>query len=226
MKPSWHSSTSNDFGDAGAAPGKELGSGCPRSAAQERLHLRSGQQGQIGARLHRGRAPRGRASVPRTLSRARLSPPPEPPATSHPITDGAVTLLPLVERGAVPAGLLRLTRSRGHTSPPTRSQGQPPGEHDMRPPACDAGVAGSAGGWDDGPTKRWAWRTRLEALHLAFAPSGRLMLRILGPVVEVLALAVLDPAVAGAWPRHSWAICCRHDGADARYRRSPFRAAS
>jgi hypothetical protein len=28
--------------------------GCPRSAAQERLHLRSGQQGQIG-HLHRGR---------------------------------------------------------------------------------------------------------------------------------------------------------------------------
>ena len=53
---------------------------------------------------------------------------------------------------------------------------------------------------------------RLEALHLAFAPSGRLM-RILGPVVEVLALAVLDPGQDLALGRAIAGQFVRHDGA-------------
>ena len=50
----------------------------------KRPYLRSSQQGQI-CHLHRGRAPRGRASVPRALCRARLTLPPSrrPHRTHH-----------------------------------------------------------------------------------------------------------------------------------------------
>ena len=46
---------------------------------------------------------------------------------------------------------------------------------------------------------------RLEALHLPFAPSRRLV-RDLGPVVQVAALPVLDPGQdPPAWRRHNCA---------------------
>ena len=105
--------------------------------------------------------------------------------------------------------------SRGHVG--TRHlqpdpKGSRPVSTNMRPPACDAGVAGRAGGWDRGRQEALGVADPLEALHLASAPSGRLM-RILGPVVEVLALAVLDPghhlelgrAIAGQFVRHDGA---------------------
>jgi hypothetical protein len=55
-------------------------------------------------------------------------------------------------------------------------------------------------------------RGGLEALHLAFSPSGRLM-RILGPVVEVAALAVLDPGQDLFLRRAIAAQLIRHDHA-------------
>ena len=62
-------------GELATAPGKaeRLRLGRAGSAAQEGLHLRSGEQSQI-CRLHRGWASQGRASVPRAVRRAPLNP--------------------------------------------------------------------------------------------------------------------------------------------------------